>query len=473
MVVGNLPESSEVVIIGAGPGGYVAAIRLAQLGKEVTVISNDPAPGGVCLLRGCIPSKALIEVTRLLEKIPAAAEMGIHVEGLRLEPGELQDWKEKTIQKLTSGIKQLFKNYKIQWIQGEARFHDAHSLKIKTAEGEKSLNFKQAIIATGSRPRELPGFPVDGAQILTSREALSLREAPKHLLIIGGGYIGLELAGVYRKMGSEITVVEATEQLMPGLDKDLLRPLNKNLKKQGLDIHLKTTAEITSQNAEGISIQAKNETGETWEKTFSHVLVSIGRVPNGENLNIGAAGLELNERGFVPINEFCQTAQKHIYAIGDVAGGMMLAHKASREGKIAAAHIAGEQDAWDNQVPAVVFTDPEIAYVGLQESQAIEKGFEIKTGLFPFAALGRAQTMNETEGMVKVVAEKSTDRLLGVQMVGPHVSDLIAEATLALEMGATAHDLSLTIHAHPTLPEAIEEACEAIEGMSIHRFQRR
>lgn len=473
MVVGNLPESTEVAILGAGPGGYVAAIRAAQLGKEVTVISKDAEPGGVCLLRGCIPSKALIEATRYLEKIPEAAVMGLHVEGLRLEIKELQDWKAQVVQKLSSGVKQLLKNYKIQWIQGEAEFTDTHSLKIATPEGEKTLKFQQAIIATGSRVRKLPEFPMDGKQILSSREALNLREVPKHLLVIGGGYIGLELAGVYRKLGSQITIVESMDQLMPGLDKDLLRPLLKKLKAQEIAIHLNTTAKLVQQDKSGVKISAKNKEGETWEGDFSHVLVSIGRVPNSENLGLEKINIKINERGFIPINEFCQTSQKHIYAIGDVVGGMMLAHKASREGKIAAAHICGEQDAWDNFVPAVVFTDPEIAYVGLQESEAKAKGFETKIGLFPFAALGRALTMNETEGMIKVVTEEKTGRLLGVQMVGPHVSDLIAEATLALEMGTTAEDLSHTIHAHPTLPEALEEAVESIEGMSIHRFQKR
>jgi dihydrolipoamide dehydrogenase len=337
----------------------------------------------------------------------------------------------------------------------------------------QTLQFEQAIIATGSGPRSIPGFDFDGKNILSSTEALSLKTIPKKLLIIGGGYIGLELGGVFAPAGAQVTVVEATDQLLPGLDPDLLRPLKKRLKELGVEVHLKTLAKQWTKKNNELEIILQDENKKETKALFDQVLVSVGRGPNSKDLGLEKAYVQVDEKGFIAINERCQTNQFHIYAVGDVAGGMMLAHKAAREGKIAAANIAGQSDAFDNQVPAIIFTDPEIAYVGLQVNEAIAKGIEVETGMFPFAALGRALTMDETEGFVKVVAEKSSGRVLGVQMVGPHVSDLIAEATLGIEMGATIEDFSLTIHAHPTLPEALEEAMESVIGMPIHRYQRK
>jgi dihydrolipoamide dehydrogenase len=300
-----------------------------------------------------------------------------------------------------------------------------------------------------------------------------LKSVPKNLLVIGGGYIGLELGGVFAAAGAKVTVVEATDQLLPGLDPDLLRPLKKRLKELGVEVQLKTTATQWAEKNNAMEITLQDEDKKTSKHLFDQVLVSVGRAPHSENLGLEKAKVKIDAKKFISINEKCQTNQPHIYAVGDVAGGMMLAHKAGREGKIAAANIAGRSDAFDNQVPAIIFTDPEIAYVGLQESEAVGRGIEVETGMFPFAALGRALTMEETEGFVKVVAEKSTGRVLGVQMVGPHVSDLIAEATLGIEMGATLEDFALTIHAHPTLPEALEEAMESVLGMPIHRYQRK
>ena len=473
MVVGDLPEATELAIIGAGPGGYVAAIRAAQLGKEVTVISKDELPGGVCLLRGCIPSKALIEASKLYEKIPSLETMGIFVENPRIEVEKLQVWKEQVVQKMGKGVLQLFKQNGIKFIVGEAVFQNNKTLEIRTAEGNQTLQFENCIIATGSRPRPIPNFEFDGERILSSKGALSLKEAPANFLVIGGGYIGLELGGVYARIGSKVTVVEATDQLLPGLDPDLLRPLKKKLKALNVDVHLQTLATGCKVNQSGITVTLKDTEGQEREETYDRALVSVGRMPNTKGFGLENTGVQLDDHGFIQINDRCQTASPAIYAIGDVVGGMMLAHKASREGKIAAANIAGQVDAFDNQVPAIVFTEPEISYVGLSEPDAKKQGIEVDTGMFPFAALGRAQTMNQTDGFVKVVAEKGTGRVLGVQMVGPHVSDLIAEATLGIEMGATIEDFSLTIHSHPTLPEALEEAMEAVTGMSVHRYQRR
>jgi dihydrolipoyl dehydrogenase len=473
MVVGSIAESTEVAVIGAGMGGYVAAIRLAQWGKEVTLISNEESPGGVCLLRGCIPSKALITAAQLFQKIQRAQVMGIQVDNPRLDWEQLQSWKEAIIKKLTGGVKQLLKQNGVQWKVGEARFVTEKSLEIRGPQGVETLQFQQAIVATGSLPRSIPGFDFDGKKILSSTEALSLKSVPKNLLVIGGGYIGLELGGVFAAAGTKVTVVEATDQLLPGLDPDLLRPLKKRLKELGVEVYLKTLATQWTQKNNAMEITLQDENKKVIQGSFDQVLVSVGRAPDSKNLGLEKAKVKVDAKGFISINERCQTNQPHIYAVGDVTGGMMLAHKAAREGKVAAANIAGHSDGFDNQVPAIVFTDPEIAYVGLQESEALAKGLEIETGMFPFVALGRALTMDETEGFIKVVAEKSSGRVLGVQMVGPHVSDLIAEATLGMEMGATLEDFSLTIHAHPTLPEALEEAMESVLGMPIHRFQRK
>lgn len=473
MVVGEIEESAEVVVVGAGTGGYVAAIRLAQLGKETVLVSKDDSPGGVCLLRGCIPSKALIEVVKLYEKIQSAETMGLHVKDVRIDVTELQNWKNQVVAKLSGGVKQLLKQNGVEFVHGEAYFKNNHSMEIRTNGQKRYLNFKNAIIATGSRPKELKGFPFDEQNILSSTGALNLTEAPKSLLVIGGGYIGLELGTVYARLGAKVTIAEATDSLLPGTDKDLVRPVQKKLEGSGVEIHLETLALSPKKKGNGFEVTLQKKDGEKNQGEFEKILVAVGREPNIDGFGLENTGVKVNEEGFIPINERCQTQLPHLFAIGDVAGGMMLAHKASREGKVAAANIAGQSDAFDNQVPAVIFTDPEIAYVGMQESEAKAKGLETVVGRFSFAALGRALTMNEKEGFIKVIAEKSSQRILGVQMVGPHVSDLISEATLGLEMGTLLEDFALTIHPHPTLPEALEEAMESALGMPIHRFQQR
>ncbi len=473
MVVGDLAEATDVVIIGAGPGGYVAAIRLAQLGKEVTLVSKDSLPGGECLLRGCIPSKALIEAANLFDRLEGAREMGIEIEGARVNLPALQKWKQEVIQRLGKGTESLLKQNSVVFLKGEAAFLDPRTVEIRSADLHQQMKFKNAIIATGSTPTPLKGFPFDGKVILSSDDALSLEKIPKSLLVIGGGYIGLELGEVYAKLGSQVTVVEATEDILPGIEPELRRPLKKRLKELKVEIYLKTLAKSFRKTSSGVSVELESNDGKLNSLEFQQVFVAVGRSPRTAGLNLQAAGLQPNDRGFIPINEKCQSSVPHIYAIGDVAGGMMLAHKASREGIVAAHNIAGQADGFDNQVPAVIFTDPEIAYVGWTEAQAKDRGIEVLKGMFGFGANGRALTMNETEGFIKVVAEKESHRILGVQMVGPHVSELISEATLAIEMGAMIEDLDLTIHPHPTLSEALKEAAESALGISIHRYQRR
>ncbi len=473
MVVGDLEESTEVAVVGAGPGGYVAAIRLAQYGKEVTLISKDPLPGGECLHRGCIPSKALIEVLNYYHRIPEAKELGIVVQGVQLDFPSTQRWKESVVQKLGRGIEGLLKQNKVKLILGEAKLFNEHSLEIHSATGTQRLHFEKLILATGSRPRPLKGFEFDDGHILSSEGVLNLKEIPRRLLVIGGGYIGLELGEVLAKAGSQVTVVEALPELLPGTDPALVRPLVKKLQNLKVEIFLETTAKSYQTIPEGIQVQLGLKGGEVKEITVDKILVAVGRIPNVESLGLENTAVKRDDLGYIEISDTCQTSSPNIYAIGDVAGGMMLAHKASREGLVAAANIAGQADAFDNQVPAVIFTDPEIATVGWTEEQAKEQGLEVSTGMFGFAANGRALTLNESEGFVKVVAEKSTKRVLGVQMVGPHVSDLISEATLGIEMGATLEDFALTIHPHPTLSEALHEAMESALGMSIHRYQKR
>jgi len=473
MVVGDLAESTEIAVIGAGPGGYVAAIRLAQLGKDVTLISDDPLPGGTCLLRGCIPSKALIEVASLWTHLHQAQELGLRFENARIEWGSAQSWKNEVVKKLAQGTALLVKQYGAKWLEGRARFLSPHSLQVQGPRGPGELRFEQAIIATGSAPRPLKGFEFDGKHILSSTEALTLEEIPESLLVIGGGYIGLELGQAYARLGSRVTVAEATATLLPGVDADLLRPLARSLKGANIEILLEARATEAETTKSGLRVGIETAKGEKSLREFSKILVAVGRVPFTLGLDLEKLPLATDERGFITVNERCQTHIEHIFAIGDVAGGMMLAHKASREGIVAAEVIAGHAAAFDNQVPAVIFTDPEIAYVGLFEEQAVERGIEVKTGMFPFAANGRALTLNQKEGFIKVVAEQSTGRVLGVQIVGPHASDLISEVTLGIEMGAMAEDFDLTIHPHPSLSEVLHGAVESVLGMPIHRFQKK
>jgi dihydrolipoyl dehydrogenase len=459
----------ETLVIGAGPGGYVAAIRLAQLGKKVAVVEKGRV-GGVCLQRGCIPSKALIQAASLYWRIRGEAqEFGIEVPEVRIHLEKMQRWKQGVVDKLTRGIEGLLSANQVQSVLGEARLVGPNRVEVRSeGGGTQTLEADSIIVATGSRSIELPAFRFDGKRILGSRHALELKEVPRRMLVIGGGYIGLELGTVFAKLGTELIVVEMMDQLLPGQDMDLVKVVQRKLKNWNVKIHLKSQAIEAKPDDKSVHVRFKTPDGER-EEEVDCLLVTVGRRPNSEGLGLAEVGVAVDKRGYIQVDGQFRTSVPSIYAIGDVIGGAMLAHKASKEGVIAAEIIAGLPRGVDYQVvPAVVFTDPEIATVGLSLAQAKDKGIDAVEASFPFSALGRALTMGHAEGMVKLVAEKGSGVLLGGHVVGPDASDLIAEITLALEMGARAEDVALTIHAHPTLPEAIMEAAEGIYGHPIH-----
>ena len=464
----------NVVVIGAGPAGYVCAIRLAQLGQSVTVVEKE-ALGGTCLNVGCIPSKALIAAGALVDKISAASVMGIQVAEPRIDVGKLVEWKTGIVSRLTGGIGVLFKNHGIKHVHGQARVKDRNTVEVSSSSGDETLQCDDIVLATGSVPTAIPGFDFDGQHVWSSTEALAPERIPEHLLVIGGGYIGLELGILYRKLGSEVTVVEFTDGLLPGQDRDCVKIIDRSLKKKKVKVLLNTAAK--SYEARGGKLHVKVDAaagGKESEVECDQILCTVGRRPYSDGLGLEALGLQVDGQGFLETDAQMRTKVPNVYAVGDLAGQPMLAHKGSREGLVAAAVIAGQKDAYDNVcVPAVIFTSPEMASVGLLDHEAKEKGHDVVVGQFPFAASGRAMSLMETEGFVKVVADRATDEVLGVQMVGPEVTELIAEATLAIEMGATTEDIARTIHAHPTLPEAFMEASEAVHTMAVHIFQKK
>lgn len=457
------------IVIGAGPGGYVAAIKLAQLGKEVLVIEKEKL-GGVCLNVGCIPSKALINASSMMDKFHIAKEMGfdLTVGEKLIDMDKLQVWKNKVVKKLTDGIGMLFKANKIQHIYGTAFFKDKNHVEVTTKEGQILVEFNTAIIATGSTPIEIPGFKFDEKRILSSTGALDLNEVPKNLVVIGGGYIGMEIGTYLLKLGAKVTVVEATPTILPASDQDLVTVVTRKLKKKRATILLETKAKqaVVTENGVDVTIEAKDGTLQTINADY--VMVTVGRKPNSKDMGFENLGLEM-ERGFIKVNKKQQTNVGNIYAIGDVAGGYMLAHKASKEGIVAAEVIAGHKSEMDfYAMPAVIFTDPEIASVGLTDKEAQDKGFKTKVGKFPFAALGKALASGESDGFVKIIMDEENENILGIHIVGHDASSLISEGALAIEMGATAEDIALTIHPHPTLPEGLMEAAEAVLGKAIH-----
>lgn len=457
------------VIIGAGPGGYVAAIKLAQLGKEVLVIEKENL-GGVCLNVGCIPSKALINAASVMDKIHVAQEMGFSIslgENF-LDMDKLQSWKDKIVKKLTGGIGVLFKANKVKHIYGSAYFKDKNHLEVTNAEGKQIVEFSNCIIATGSSSIEIPGFKFDDKKILSSTGALALNKIPEHLVVIGGGYIGLEIGTYFLKLGAKLTVVEGTPNLLGMMDQEMVAVAARKLKKKGANILLETKAKEAKINGDKIDVIVTDKNGQEQTINADYVMVTVGRKPNSKNLGLEDLGIEI-ERGFIKVDKKLKTNIPHIYALGDVVGGFMLAHKASKEGIVAAEVIAGHKSEMDfYAMPAVVFTDPEIASVGLTDKEAIEKGHKIKIGKFPFAALGKALASGESEGFVKLIMDEETQAVLGLHIVGHEAANLISEGALAIEMGATAEDIALTIHPHPTLPEGIMEAAEAAMGKAIH-----
>jgi len=469
----NRSETADVVILGAGPAGYPCAIRLAQLGKKVTVVERQYM-GGVCLNVGCIPSKALIYAGSQYEKMANhGSDFGIDFKDVKPNLGKMMKWKEGVVTKLTGGVGQLLKANGCTVINGDAKFTGPKTMEVKSGSDTITLSYSQLVIATGSRPTKLPGFDVDQKKIVDSTGALALSQIPDKMLCIGGGYIGLELGTFYAKVGTEVTVVEATPNLLSGIDPDLTRVVAKRLEKLGVKVFTKTQVRGQKSGKKGVEVTLFDGSKERTE-SFDVVLVTIGRTPNTDGLGLEKTGIKLDQKGFILVDPQRRTNVPHIFAIGDAAGQPLLAHKGTKEGLVAAEVIAGKKTAYDVVgMPAVIFVDPEVATVGLSEAEARAKGLDVKVGLFPFAANGRALSVGEPDGMVKMIGDNKTGRLLGVHIVGAEASNLIAEATLAIEMGAQVEDLALTVHAHPTLPEVMMEAAEATLGHAIHIFQRK
>ena len=466
-------KKADLVVIGAGPGGYVAAIRAAQLGKSVVCIEREKL-GGVCLNVGCIPSKAVIHASTVIDRLGHAAEMGVTVGPVQVDIQKLIAWKQKVVDRLTGGVGTLFKTWKVQHVAGDAKFVGPTTVEVRSADGAvETYQGTDVIVATGSRPIELPTFKVDGKNVLGSTECLAIQSIPKKVLVIGGGYIGLELGTFLRKLGTEIVVVEFMKTLLPGQDEDCVDVIHRELKKRKVEIHLESAAQrweplpAEGGRPAGVRVFVKTPKG---EKTFDvdWVLSTVGRKPNSDGIGLETIGVAV-EKGFIKVDAQRRTNVPHVYAIGDVAGQPMLAHKASREGIVAAEVIAGLPSAADYRVvPAVIFTDPEVGSVGMSEEQAKAAGYDPVVGKVPFSINGRALSLGEPAGICKIVADRKTDLVLGVHIVGAEASNLIAEATLAIEMGARVEDLAATIHAHPTLAEMVMECAEAVHKKAIH-----
>ncbi len=469
---------TKAVVIGAGPGGYVAAIRLGQLGVRTVLVEKGPL-GGVCLNVGCIPSKALISASKLVEQVRHASAMGIEVDGLRIDLAKMMTWKDSVVGKLTGGVGQLVKGNQPgnaeAIVRGAARFVSPHELEVAGEAGVTRIRFEHAIIATGSVPTAIPGFAFDGKYVLSSTEALAFSRLPERLVVIGGGYIGMELGGVWQRLGTKVTVVEFADQILPGFEADLVRPVQKRFKAGGGEVLTGTKAlRWAPRDGGGVSVTVQDrKSGAETTLEADAIVLTAGRRATTDGLGLENAGLVPESDGTLRVDGEQRTRVPHIFAIGDVAGQPMLAHKASKEGEVAAEVIAGHPSAFDvRAVPAVVFTDPEIASVGLSQKAAEAEGYSVKVGRFPFAANGRALSLNDTDGFVRVIVDAESGVLLGCEAVGPEVSNLIAEVGLALELGALATDLGLTIHAHPTLAEAVMEATNAALGHAIHAMNR-
>jgi dihydrolipoamide dehydrogenase len=466
-------KTCDAVVIGAGPGGYACAIRLGQLKQKVICVEKDEI-GGVCLNWGCVPSKALISASHTFEKAKNGGQMGILSDGIRIDANRMQDWKDGIVKKLTGGVRGLLRGNGAEVVLGQARVTGPTTVEVTTKEGAvEVIEAKAIVVATGSSTVELPTFKFDGQQIIGAKEAVSLRQVPGRMLVIGGGVIGLELGMVYQKLGTEIVVVEMTDGLLPGIDPELTAVVEKRLMKLGAKVYKSAKALGYEKDKDGsVAVRLDLGAGKFETVVTDCVLVAVGMRPNGANLGLEEVGVKV-ERGFVPTDEVGRTNVPSIYAIGDVSGMPMLAHKATKEGEVVAEVIAGHKAAKDwVSIPAAVFTDPEIAVAGLTEQQAKDKGIEVRVGKFPFAALGRAMAVNETEGFFKVVADKKTHEVLGVHIVGAEASDLISEGALALEMHAFLEDVGLTIHPHPTLGEGMMEASLNGLGQAIHIMNR-
>ncbi|QKW55446.1 dihydrolipoyl dehydrogenase [Stenotrophomonas sp. NA06056] len=460
----------EMVVLGSGPGGYTAAFRAADVGLDTVLVERYASLGGVCLNVGCIPSKALLHAAAVIDEVAHAGDFGVEFGKPTITLDKLRQYKEKVVNQLTKGLAGMAKQRKVRNVQGVGRFVSANELEITAADGSTQLlRFQKCIIAAGSQAVKLPNFPWDDKRVMDSTDALELAEVPASLLVVGGGIIGLEMATVYGALGSKVTVVEFMDQLMPGADKDLVKPLADRLKKQGIEVHLKTKASGVTADAKGITVTFEAaEEGQApalAQGTFDRVLVAVGRSPNGKKIDAEKAGVQVTDRGFIPVDRQMRTNVPHIFAIGDIVGNPMLAHKATHEGKLAAEVAAGHKKEWVARViPSVAYTNPEIAWVGVTETEAKAKGLKVGVAKFPWAASGRAIGIGRTEGFTKLIFDEETHRIIGGAIVGVHAGDLLAEIGLAIEMGAEAEDIGHTIHAHPTLSESVAMASEIYDG---------
>ena len=474
-----MPQSTQVVVIGAGPGGYAAAFYAADLGMQVTLVDPAVNPGGVCLYRGCIPSKALLHVADVLNEARHAEAWGVTFGAPKIDIDKLRAFKSKVVNQLTGGLGQLSKQRKITYVQGTAGFRDARTLEI-TRDGQsppETLTFEHAILATGSRPSTLPGVTLQSPRLMDSTSALEVPDVPGSLLVVGGGYIGLELGTVYAALGTKVTVVEMTAGLLPGADRDLVNVLARRIESMSEAVLLNTKVVAMKEGKNGIAVTFEGEglpADAAKERTFDRVLVSVGRRPNSAVPGLDRTRVKVNARGFIEVDPARRTAEPSIYAIGDVVGEPMLAHKASHEGRVAVESIAGERVAFEPlAIPAVVFTDPELAWCGLTETDAQKQKREVTVTRFPWAASGRSLTLDRTDGLTKLILDPKTERVLGVGIVGPGAGELIAEGVLAVEMGANATDVRMTIHPHPTLSETIMESAEVFFGQATHVYRPR
>ncbi|HDZ15977.1 hypothetical protein LCGC14_1076580, partial [marine sediment metagenome] len=468
-VAASVPEGdadieTEVLVLGSGPGGYTAAFRAADLGKKVVMVERHERIGGVCLNVGCIPSKALLHTAQIINEADEMAHHGVTFSKPKIDIRALESWKSGVVNQLTGGLKALAKTRKVEIIRGEGQFSSPNTLTVNTADGEKTIAFENCIIAAGSRVTKIPVFPHDDPRMMDSTDALELEDIPENLLVIGGGIIGLEMATVYDALGSKITVVELQDSLIPGADKDIVKPLLKRVQSKYENIYLNTKVSKIEPQKEGLVVTFEGKDAPE-KATFDKILVAVGRSPNGKLINAEAAGVMVSDHGFIETDAQMRTNVPHIFAIGDIVGQPMLAHKATHEGKVAAEVIAGQKSVFEPMtIPSVAYTDPEVAWMGMSEDEAKKQGIEVVKGAFPWAASGRSLSIGRDEGLTKALFEKETGRLVGAGIVGPNAGELIAEAVLALEMGADAEDIGLTIHPHPTLSETLGFAAEMAEG---------
>ena len=467
------PIKTDIVVLGGGPGGYAAAFYAADKGKKVILVDREKRLGGVCLLRGCIPSKALLYATHAMRDLEHSSARGIAFTRPKVDLDKLRGWKDGVIDKLTQGLAGLAERRGVEVMQGRGHFEESRTLRVETSKGQKFINYDQAIVAVGSRAALPAAFDLGNKRVMTSSEALELEEIPKNLLVVGGGYIGMELGTVYATLGSTVVVIEALPNILTGVDSDLARPVMRYAEKAFKEVRLNTKVAKMATSGKQIKVTMSVE-GKQSEESYDRVLVCVGRVPNCKDLGLDNTKATLDEKGFIKVNAQMQTDDPAIYAIGDVVGGALLAHKASKEARIAVEAILGEYSSSENVIiPAVVFTDPEVAWCGLTESEAKQKGIQVQVARFPWAASGRAMTLDRADGLTKLVIEPESERILGVGIAGVNAGELISEGVVAVEMGATARDMAESVHPHPTLSETLMEAAEVFYGFPTHTFAQK